>query len=808
MILSGNALSGAMPPELGNLSSLTHLDLRANDLWGTIAPEIGNLSSLTHLDLSYNRWAGAVPRELGDLNKLEVFDLSGCAYMSGPFPPELTSLADLTYLNVGGFAGPIPPSIGKLVNLETLVLRFHSADPLPPELGNLTNLETLVLESDATGPIPAEFGNLVNLRYLDLQGTDLSGPIPPELGNLANLTHLVVQGANLSGPLPPELGTLGSLRRMDLGGNDLSGPIPSVLGDLSNLEILSLNLNDLSGPLPPELGNLTALRHLGLANNSNLVGQLPSEITSLAQLETFFARGTGLCAPGEPPFQSWLAGLHQKHVAVCGASTVAAYLTQAVQAREFPVPLVAGERALLRVFPTAQHSTSAGIPPVRARFFRDGRETHVVDIPGKSTPIPTEIHEGDLAKSANTEIPGRVVQPGLEMVMEVDPGGTLDAALGVAKRIPAEGRLVVEVREMPLLDLTLIPFVWDANQDSSIVDLTAAIEADPANHERLADLRELLPVGELDVTAHEAVLSSTNNAFTLLGQTEVIRVMEGRSGHYMGLMSGNIAGAAGVAHSPGWSSFARADALTIAHEFGHNLSLGHAPCGSATGRDPQYPYPDGSIGVWGYDFADQRLVHPSTADLMSYCGPRWISEYNFSKALDYRLRSAYAAQLATRSPASRSLLVWGGIAADSVLFLEPAFVVDARHVLPDSTGEYRLTGRTAEGRVLFSLSFAMPEVADGGGGSSFVFALPVQTWWADDMASITLSGPEGSATLGKATNRPMAILRDPQTGQVRAFLRGLPPATQTAADAVGQGAEPGMEVLFSRGIPGVDAWRR
>ena len=71
-----------------------------------------------------------------------------------------------------------------------------------------------------------------------------------------------------------------------------------------------------------------------------------------------------------------------------------------------------------------------------------------------------------------------MVQPGLEMVIEVDPEGTLDPALGVAKRIPETGRLEVDVREMPPFDLTLIPFVWSATRDSSIVELSRAMAED------------------------------------------------------------------------------------------------------------------------------------------------------------------------------------------------------------------------------------------------------------------------------------------------------------------------------------------
>ena len=32
------------------------------------------------------------------------------------------------------------------------------------------------------------------------------------------------------------------------------------------------------------------------------------------------------------------------------------------------------------------------------------------------------------------------------------------------------------------------------------------------------------------------------------------------------------------------------------------MNLDHAPCGGAAGLDGGFPYPDGSIGAWGYDF--------------------------------------------------------------------------------------------------------------------------------------------------------------------------------------------------------------
>lgn len=157
----------------------------------------------------------------------------------------------------------------------------------------------------------------------------------------------------------------------------------------------------------------------------------------------------------------------------------------------------------------------------------------------------------------------------------------------------------------------------------------------------------------------------------------------------------------------------------------------------------------------------------------------------------------------------RCLLLWGGIDADRVPFLEPVFVIDAPPALPDASGEYQVTGHSGEGTVLFSLPFEMPIIADGDGSSSFLFMLPVQPGWEGSLASVTLTGPGGSATLDEDSHRPMAILRDPGTGRIQAILRNLPTtvATQAIADTAVARA-PGLDVLFSRGIPDADAWRR
>ena len=795
--LDGAALAGWHGIETDSLGRVATLDLAGNGLAGRLSAGLGDLAALTALRVGDNALSGRLPRTLLDL-PLDELDYAGtelCAPADEVFRAWLDAIAVL-----GDTGTECAPATDREI-LEML----HDATAGRNWIEARNWLTDAPLE-EWRGVEVDDQGRVVELRLWD---NGLAGRLPPEFGELAHLEYLRLSDNGLTGAIPPELGGLSSVTHLALDGNALSGPIPPELGGLPALEELRVENNDLSGPLPPELGGLASLRGLGLTGNPRMAGPLPVELTSLGRLERLLAGGTGLCAPADPAFAAWLDGIHTRRVAPCAErEEPAAYLVQAVQSRAFPVPLVAGARALLRVFPTAARAAEAGVPAVRARFFVDGRETHVEYVPGKSGAIPAGVDEGSLATSVSAEIPGSVVRPGLEMVVEVDPDGTLDPALGVVRRIPATGRLAVDVRALPPLELMIVPFLWAQAPDSSILDAARGMAADPDGHALLADVRALLPVGTLGVMAHEPVLSSSNDARRLLEETEAIRVLEGGGGHYLGTMAGSVTGPSGVAFLPGRAGFSIPRSGTIAHELGHNLGLHHAPCGGAGDPDPSFPHPDGSAGAWGYDFARGQLVRPTTPDVMSYCGPPdGISDYHFANALRYRLFEAHAAAIPATAP-ERSLLLWGGADADGAPFLNPVFIVEALPALPDSAGAYTLTGRTAGGTELFSLRFAMPHAADGDGGSGFAFVLPVESGWAGDLAGITLAGPGGSFALNDDSDVPTAILRDPRTGRVRGILREAPLPARAAMDAVERSAGPEFEVLFSRGMPDAAAWRR
>ena len=821
--LGENALTGPIPPEIGGLAELRRLALWANNLEGRIPPQIGGLSSLTQLHLSDNALTGPVPPQIGRLTELRGLGLWSND-LTGSIPPELGDLAALNQLWLSGndLTGPIPPEIGRLWQLRSLSLGANDlGGPIPTELGDLPALRELWLGyNDLTGPIPPEIGRLRQLRELHLGHNALTGRIPPEIGGLPQLSILELWSNDLKGPIPAELGDLERLTELRLERNVLSGPIPASLGNLARLEHLSVALNDLSGRVPAELSGLVALRTLAVNGNPRLSGLLPAGLKDLAQLTTLSAGGTALCAPADPDFQAWLGTLQAPRVPRCENDVAPMYLTQAVQSFEFPVPLVADRPALLRVFLTAPDGEAVASPPVRARFYLGDAEVHTVVIPGSAGTVPSRLEEGRFDASANVAIAAEVVQPGLELVVEVDPENGLGSDLGIPKRIPATGRQAIDVKAVPALHLTYLPVVRPARESgeflSRVRDLT---EADTL----FRRARQWLPAADFTVALHDVVYTSARTSGELLAEIEAIRVLEGGTGYYMGGMPHYLVeelGWAGRAMLTGRASISRVRSITIAHELGHNLSLRHAPCGGAGGPDPAFPTRDGTIGVWGFDSSDSSLVDPEASDLMSYCAPKWISDYSFTKAFDHRLREEGEAA-AAQANVARTILLWGGADADGVPSLEPAFVVDAPPTLPRSGGPYTLTGTTSGGQALFSLNFDMQEMADGDEESGFAFALPVSSAWADQLEAIELSAPGGVATLDATSSPPAALLRDPRTGRVRGILRDLANLDSGhggRSTFAGAAADPAaiasilpdaadLDVLVSRGLPSADQWR-
>ena len=468
------------------------------------------------------------------------------------------------------------------------------------------------------------------------------------------------------------------------------------------------------------------------------------------------------------------------------------YLNQVIQNPEASVPLIAGREALLRVFVTGDQ-VSFYQPHVRADFYLGGQVVLSELIEPESDVLSDRVEEGRLDRSYEALVPRDLMRPGLELVVELDTEGAVPQSPGSETRIPARGRMPLNIIEMPVLDQTFVPTLLTWAPDERVFDWTRDLNPESP---QVQMTRTLLPVGDMEVTVHETYETDADLR-TASGWSEYLREiramwnMEGRRGYYYGVVQlpeGSAWGGLGLIGSP--VSVGRPRADTYAHEVGHNTSLRHAPCGGAGGPDPDYPYGKGSSGRWGYDFERGMLVDPGHyKDLMGYCLPDWVSDYHFVKAMEYRLEVENAA--AEPGAPEKTLMLWGSASSEEVQ-LEPAFLIEAVADVPGEAGPCRLEGFGPGGELRFAFGFTPNPVEHG--GAHFLFNVPYDPARDGALERVVLSGPGGEFALDPSSTPPMAIIRDRATGRVRAIRR----------EWEGALASPGgdVEIMVSDGLPG------
>ena len=331
------ALVGQISPSLLALEHLVYLDLSNNELEGSTSrlPEfLGSLKSLKYLNLSGILFRGGVPPQLGNLSELQHLDLSSMGGTNSTDLSWLTRLSSLQYLNLNkvnlSTVEDWPHVMNMIPSLRVLDISscsLASANQSLPHL-NLTKLEEL----DASGnsfnhPMETSwFRNITSLTCLNLRSTSLYGRIPDTLGDMASLQVLDLSNYNgddknmrimttdMKSLCNLEVLNLGSaqfygditqlfknlprcspnkLQVLDLGGNQLSGMLLRWIGQLTSLVLLDLGWNNITGPLPMSVGQFTGLRTLDLSCN-HLTGHVPYEIGMLTNLTSLYLNNNEL----------------------------------------------------------------------------------------------------------------------------------------------------------------------------------------------------------------------------------------------------------------------------------------------------------------------------------------------------------------------------------------------------------------------------------------------------------------------------------------------------------------------------------
>ncbi len=236
-----------LPPEIGCLTNITHLDLSFNTL-SELPDELCQLTKLTELDLSDNRLTDPFPliRCLRNLNSL---DLSGNQLQY--LPQETGQLSGLTHLDLrDNRLENLPAQIGQLKKLTIVGLSGNQLIGLPAQIGQLHSLTILDLSFNRLQTLPPEFANLHALIHLDLSDNHFA-ELPEKLFSLTGLSNLDLRGNRLA-TLPQEIINLTNLTTLDLSDNQLSA-LPARIVDFPSLDSLYLEDNPLTSP-PLEIG--------------------------------------------------------------------------------------------------------------------------------------------------------------------------------------------------------------------------------------------------------------------------------------------------------------------------------------------------------------------------------------------------------------------------------------------------------------------------------------------------------------------------------------------------------------------------
>ncbi|XP_062080032.1 receptor-like protein EIX1 [Humulus lupulus] len=308
----GKELGGEIGCSLAELHYLNYLSLSFNDF--TRIPKcIGSFKLLTHLDLSYNPISGAIPPEFGNLTKLQDLHLS---YNDSIYVDSLEWLSRLTSLKTfalyeanftkaGLESFRVPPFLSDL-DLSDCLLPKVDLSSLSPSNYSSNFLKTLTLDGNSIHPTAITWflNSSNNLFELTMSVNIIDGLFPDSIRGQKSLSEVYLTGnkAELENGVLKSLGNLSNMQILDLSYNNLSGTLHNVLENLAgsaknSLETLYLDDNQLSGSILEDAENtFPSLKVLDLANN-RLEGTFPSHLGRFPSLETLRLYDNQLTGP-------------------------------------------------------------------------------------------------------------------------------------------------------------------------------------------------------------------------------------------------------------------------------------------------------------------------------------------------------------------------------------------------------------------------------------------------------------------------------------------------------------------------------
>lgn len=387
-------------------------------------------------------------------------------------------------------------------------------------------------------------------------------------------------------------------------------------------------------------------------------------------------------------------------------------VTQAVQDSQNSVVLVAGRPTMLRIY-TSGTGFNQMSATVHVSISVKSTSNTLATVPQiLTTSIPLSSSQANYASTINYRLPASWLSGVEDVTIKLDADNTLQE-LSKANNTYT---IHLAFNPVPPLEVKIVPIQYTDTYDNYTYPAPST--------DTISDwIMRTYPISQVHITWHAPVaftgdLTTSTDFSSLLSKVTSIKNAENAPAAqvYYGLIptaNGSKtwfhAGIAGI----GWVSSRAAIGLDLsgqasqiaAHEIGHNLGMQHAPCGSASGVDPLYPYASGAIGQYGLDVTTGQVYSPATKDVMSYCTPKWISDYTYKILYASQVKygalsvSGMTVQGEIAGTARRSLLLRANLTAQGAELL-PVYVLSGSQAANPESGDYQVQVLGANGETL------------------------------------------------------------------------------------------------------------
>lgn len=373
-------------------------------------------------------------------------------------------------------------------------------------------------------------------------------------------------------------------------------------------------------------------------------------------------------------------------------------ISQAIQDANNSVPLVAGRSAILRIYAISTNTTQplSNIKVAVMASSADNLSLSESPLTLSST-VPLTSSRADYSSTLNFALPSSWLSGTVDVTIRLDPENTTVES-NESNNVLTK-RLVFN--NVPPLQIKIVPIQYTHTPNQRTY---AAPTVD-----RVSDwIMRTYPVSNVQISWH-APVSFTGNLTTsedfnrLLNDITTLKTSEGapKAQVYYGLIPTSSSGSSWFSSGYaglGWIGsrvaigldYSSQTSQIAAHEVGHNLGMLHTPCGVSS-YDQSYPYANASIGQYGLDVSSGRLYAPTTnRDMMSYCDPKWISDYTYKYLYNKQIASggsggASGLEIApSTSLAQKSMVVRAQINANGASFLPAYTLSGAVNELPEA----------------------------------------------------------------------------------------------------------------------------